>query len=329
MEKNLIVEQTKLYKTKYKQIVKLIDKYEKIAIFRHKIPDFDALGSQLGLMEFLKEKFPTKDIKVLGENHLNFTPKLYREMDVVDDSWFETPFLAIVVDCGNKARISDQRFLKASALIKFDHHPDVEKFGDVSIVDEGLAAASELLTNFIHYINKGNVVNLKSAFYFYSGIVGDSGRFLYSSTTPHTFACAQYLIASGLDTSNLYLTMYEKDIKSLEITKYILNHYKLSKNGVAYYILGKEALEELQLDQISGKDFVNTFSNFKEIQIWCSIAEDTIDNCWRVSIRSKKAPINEVAAKWEGGGHAQASGCKIATLDLVPDFIKDLDNLLK
>ena len=250
-------------------------------------------------------------------------------MDVLDDSWFEEPFLAIVVDCGNKARIADQRFLRATDIVKMDHHPDVEQFGEVSIVDHELAAAAELISNMIYFMSKGKPMSNEAARYFYSGIVGDSGRFLYSSTTPHTFAIAQYLLESGINVSQLYLTMYEKSVKSLDVTKYILNNYKLSEHGVAYYILGTEALRELNLDQISGKDYVNTFANFKEIGIWCSIAEDTVDNVWRISVRSKKVAINEVAAKWEGGGHAQASGCKIATLDQLEDFIADLDALLK
>ena len=53
------------------------------------------------------------------------------------------------------------------------------------------------------------------------------------------------------------------------------------------------------------------------------------DNCWRISIRSRTTPINEVAAKWEGGGHAQASGAKIKNLEQLPLFIEDLDKLFR
>ena len=49
----------------------------------------------------------------------------------------------------------------------------------------------------------------------------------------------------------------------------------------------------------------------------------------RVSIRSKGTPINGIAAKWEGGGHAQASGAKINNLNLLPEFIDDLDKLFR
>jgi phosphoesterase RecJ-like protein len=71
------------------------------------------------------------------------------------------------------------------------------------------------------------------------------------------------------------------------------------------------------------------FSNIKDIHIWCSISEDKKDNVWRVSIRSKKVTINQVAQKYGGGGHAQASGCKLTKIEELPEFIADLDNLLK
>jgi nanoRNase/pAp phosphatase (c-di-AMP/oligoRNAs hydrolase) len=71
------------------------------------------------------------------------------------------------------------------------------------------------------------------------------------------------------------------------------------------------------------------FSNIKDVHIWCSISEDVEDKVWRVSIRSKKVSINEIAQKSKGGGHAQASGCKLSSIDRLPELIADLDKLLK
>ena len=87
--------------------------------------------------------------------------------------------------------------------------------------------------------------------------------------------------------------------------------------------------KELNITTERGKENVNLFSNIEGINAWCSITEDPKDNCWRVSIRSKAKAINGVAAKWEGGGHAQASGAKINNLGQLPDFIDDLDQLFR
>ena len=94
-------------------------------------------------------------------------------------------------------------------------------------------------------------------------------------------------------------------------------------------VLDKKIQEELKITTERGKENVNLFSNIEGVNAWCSVTEDPKDHCWRISIRSKETPINEVAAKWEGGGHAQASGAKIDNLEQLPAFINDLDQLFK
>ena len=140
---------------------------------------------------------------------------------------------------------------------------------------------------------------------------------------------ASYLLEAGINISEVYNKMYQKKIEDLKVTAYILNHFSVSEHGVAYYVLDDAIQKELNITTERGKENVNLFSNIEGINAWCSITEDTKDQCWRVSIRSKGMPINDVAAKWEGGGHAQASGAKIKNLDLLPSFIDDLDKLFR
>jgi phosphoesterase RecJ-like protein len=171
------------------------------------------------------------------------------------------------------------------------------------------------------------VLSKEAATYFYIGIVGDSGRFMYSSTSIHTFAIAETLLNSGIELSKIYQTMYVKKIDDLKVTAYILNHFSVSPHGVAYYCLDKNIQKELNITTERGKENVNLFANIDGINAWCSITEDPKDNCWRISIRSKEKCINEVASKWGGGGHAQASGAKFDNLTQLDAFIKDLDDL--
>ena len=175
-----------------KELIKLIRKYKRIAIFRHLMPDYDALGTQLGLYHWIKDNFPKKQVIVLGDNHVTFTPRLFREMDKVKDSWFNRPFLAIIVDVGNKSRIADPRFEKASDIIKIDHHPRTEDIANVDITDTSAAAASELVVGLLLNQSKKYVLGPEAAENFYIALVGDSGRFQYSSTSPRTFAVASH-----------------------------------------------------------------------------------------------------------------------------------------
>ncbi len=332
MKKELeILEVGKRFKSEFKEVEKLIREYDRIAIFRHIMPDYDALGTQLGLYHFIKDNFPEKEVKVFGDNHVTFTPRLFQEMDKESDSWFNKKFLSIIVDVGNISRIADPRFQKGEKMIVIDHHPKTEDFADVHIVDTSKAAASELVVSMILNFKHKYAVKEESAKNFYIALVGDSGRFQYSSTSSHTFKIASFLIGCGINLNEIYGNMYLKNIDDLQVTAHILNNYKISPKGVAYYVLDEKIQKDLKITTERGKENVNLFSNISGINIWCSITEDTDpkEPCWRISIRSRDYVINGVAAEFGGGGHKQASGAKIATLDELPKFIAALDALIK
>ena len=320
---------SKDYAKDINRILAAIKRYDRIAIFRHIIPDYDALGSQLGLATWIKDNFPNKEVRVLGDNHVTFTPRLFPEMDSLNNDWFKEPFLAFVLDCGNTSRIADPRWKKAKFKIKIDHHPDVEHYGKISVVNTKGCAAAENIVNIILNLKGNYKMSEEAAKYFYIGIVGDSGRFQYSSTSEHTFQIASYLLSCGIDISSIYQNMYLKQLDDLYVTSYVLNHFAVSEHGVAYYVLDAQIQKDLKITTERGKENVNLFANIEGINAWCSVTEDPKDKCWRVSIRSKKTPINEVATKFDGGGHAQASGAKIKKIEELPLLIEELDKLFR
>ncbi|MDY6393121.1 MAG: bifunctional oligoribonuclease/PAP phosphatase NrnA [Bacilli bacterium] len=325
----IISSYAKAHSKAYKQIYKAIERYDKIVVFRHLKPDYDAMGSQMGMVTFLKDNFPEKEIHFVGDNHVTFTPRVFPETENLSEDWFKAnKFLAIIMDVGDADRIADPRFKHAAYKVKIDHHPCKKEVARASLCDLEMAAAAELAANLL--LNwKGKTLSKEAAYYLYIGIVGDSGRFLFSSTSPHTFAIAQALLATGIELPPLYQRMYEKNIDSLRSLAYVLNHFTVSPKGVAYYCLPKAIQDELHITPEQGKEHVNTFSNIAGINVWCSVTEDPNpkDYCWRISIRSKGMDISGVAMKWEGGGHKQASGAKIKSLDDLPEFIADLDAL--
>ena len=313
----------------YKEILKVIKKYDNIVIYRHGFPDFDAAGTQNGLYVWLKESFPSKNIYIKGKDFVDFTPQLYPSHDDFNIEKIGD-FLAICVDVADTKRIDGDGLNLAKYIIKFDHHPNVEPYGNINLVNEELSSCAELLVDFINYFDKKYPLSRLAATYFYSAIVGDTGRFLFSSVDYHTFDTASYLIKRGVVINkDVYLKMYEKNISDLEVQKYLLNNYKVSEHGVAYYLLKEDDLKKLGIRVDQAKTHMSMFSNIKGIGIWVSVSEDTNKKEFRVSIRSKEVAINGVASKYDGGGHAQASGAKLKTLDKLPELISDLDELLK
>jgi phosphoesterase RecJ-like protein len=310
----------------YRTIYNAIKRYDRIVVFRHIKPDFDALGSQMGIYTFIKDNFPEKDVHFVGDNHVSFTPRIFPVAEKLPESYYEKPFLAIVVDVGDDERIAGPMYKKASYIVKIDHHPCKKEIAKHPLLDEGSAAAAEMVTDlFANW--KGTHVSKEAARYLYIGITGDSGRFMYQSTTAHTFACAQYLLGTGIDIHSIYLEMYEKKLADLKVTSYILAHFSVTEHGVAYYTLPIGIQTELSITPERGKENVNLFSNIEEVNAWCSVTEDPKAGVWWISIRSKDKDISGIAAKWNGGGHPNASGAKIKSLSELDGFLKDLDGL--
>ena len=201
------------HKKEFRALRDAVRKYDRICIFRHIKPDFDALGCQFGLYHFLRENFPGKEVHQVGDTHPTFVPRLFPAPEKIPNSWFDSPFLAIVLDVGDKERIADPRFEKAEMVIKIDHHPfrkpDVSQR---SLLDEKSASCGELVTAFLASFGRRRKVSEEAARALYIAIVGDSGRFLYGATSPLTFAAASWLIKKGIDIRPIYLSMYEKKI---------------------------------------------------------------------------------------------------------------------
>ena len=325
-----IIEIGKKFKKENKELIKLIKQYNRIAIFRHIKPDYDALGTQYGLATWIKDNFPNKEVVTPGDNHVVFSGRLFPESDKLNEEWFSKPFLSIIVDVGSQSRIADPRFEKGEKLIKIDHHPKTDNIFDIDITDTETAAASELVVSLLLNLGKKYKLSAEAARNFYIALVGDSGRFQYSSTSALTFAVASHLVNTGIKVNEICQAMYLKQIDDLAVTAYILNNFTISPKGVAYYVLTAEICQKLKITSERGKENVNLFSNIEGIHIWCSITEDPTPNdyCWRISIRSKALPINGVATEFGGGGHAQASGARIDSIDELPKFIAALDALI-
>jgi phosphoesterase RecJ-like protein len=103
---------------------------------------------------------------------------------------------------------------------------------------------------------------------------------------------------------------------------------KVTEKGVAYYVLLDSDLKELNIHNERGKEYLSLMSGIKGVPIWFCVTEIIEKNEYRVSIRSKKIDISQVAAKYRGGGHLNASGATIYSLDEMSELIKELEALI-
>ena len=305
------------------QILEQIKKYDTIIIHRHMRADPDALGSQVGLKELLQYNFPEKKIKVVGYDLPTLT--WLATMDQVEDDEFEGS-LAIVCDTANTARIDDKRYLKAETIIKIDHHPNDEEYGDLVWIDTSSSSASEMIAIFAEENNLELSDN--AAYLLTAGIIGDTGRFLYPSTSARTLRIASHLRAFDFDYAGLTRKMDTISYKIAKLQGYIYDHLEVDENGVARVLLSQEVLKQFNVTDAETAAIVGAPGRIDSVSLWGIFVEQT-DGHYRVRLRSKIHPINEIAKEHDGGGHPLASGANSYSLEENEQIYKELKDALQ
>ncbi|WP_019320054.1 DHH family phosphoesterase [Streptococcus mutans] len=309
--------------TAFKTILAKIKAYDTIIIHRHMKPDPDALGSQVGLKEMITSNFPQKTVKVTGYNEPSLS--WLAQMDDVSDKDYEGA-LVIVVDTANRPRIDDQRYLNGNFLIKIDHHPDEDHYGDLSYVDTKASSASEIITDFA--LQNQLKLSDQAARLLYAGILGDTGRFLYPATTSKTFIIASELLKYDFDFAVLARQMDSFPYKIAKLQAYVFENLEIDKNGAARIILSQKILKKFNLTDAETSAIVSSPGKIDTVQVWAIFVEQA-DGHYRVRLRSKSTVINEVAKRHAGGGHPLASGANSYSLAENEDIYQELKNLLK
>ncbi|AZB43918.1 bifunctional oligoribonuclease/PAP phosphatase NrnA [Bacillus sp. FJAT-42376] len=307
------------------KILDAVKEYETIIIHRHVRPDPDALGSQCGLAEILKSSFPEKKILVTGETEpsLEF---LYK-MDSVADKDYEGA-LVIVCDTANQERVSDQRYQKGKMLIKIDHHPNEDQYGDLLWVDTSASSVSEMIYEFfLAGSNKGLKMTKKGAELIYAGIVGDTGRFLFPSTTDRTFKYASDLIDYGFSLHKLYSELYKTKINVAKLSGYVLQNFDVSPSGAASVIIRRDLLEKYGTTASEASQLVSVLGDIEGMVAWVFFVEE--EDQIRVRLRSKGPVINELAKRYRGGGHPMAAGASIHKWEEAEKVVAELEAICR
>lgn len=304
----------------------LIKKYEKIVLFRHIDGDGDALGSQWGMYYFLKEHFPDKQIHVVGDETLGYI-NIFPAVHTVSDEFFKSA-LAIVLDTANLDRISDERVKLCPEIVKIDHHLPFDNYGSINIVDEKRASCAEIVTDILNEYTNNQPLSKDVARNLYLGIISDTQGFSISSVTSKTFKSASYLVESDISPSKLSDEIRQINLNLFKFQSKMFNLIKYVDNHLAYIIINQSLLNEFNLSVSEVKRFVNIMRNIEDIQVWVLFIEQD-DHSYSASIRSAALDINQVARKFDGGGHLQASGVKGLNLKSIDLLLDDLNKIIK
>ena len=306
----------------FKEALKLIKKYNRIIIHRHNHPDGDALGSQKGLAALLKDNFPKKEIYVVGDEAKRL-PFMEQKMDEIPDEFYKDA-LAIILDCGSARMICDDRYKTAAKTLRFDHHIFAEKIADLDIVDSTYESACGLVAMFAKECKLK--LSPVSATALYTGMVTDSGRFVFDSTSARTFELAAFLMSQPIDLNTLYYNLYAEDFSELIKNADNIHKIKFTKNNVAYIYTAREDLpENSDASPVVSTGLVGLMRDIKGVYVWVNFTES--DDGVHSELRSNRYNINPIAVKYGGGGHKKASGCTVPDKETAMKLLDDLDAL--
>lgn len=309
-----------------KQILSEIKKANTVIIHRHEKPDPDALGAQGGLAELIRQSFPEVEVFTAGED--NRTLEFLTTMDPPAVSDYEDA-LIIIVDTANTPRIDGKDALAhGNKTIKIDHHPDEDRYGDIQWVDPSASSTSEMIADFAKTFPEDFLLNNEAARLLYGGIVGDTNRFLYKSTTAKTMYLAGYLMEKDFSSTDLNNKMDEIDHHVSKLIGYVFEHLQVSENGVGSIVLTKEILERFSVSDEDTHKVVPLPGNIVGVLSWGVFVEQD-DGTFRCRLRSKGPVINGIAKEHDGGGHPLASGANAADEAEIQVILEKFDEVTK
>jgi phosphoesterase RecJ-like protein len=276
----------------------------------HVHPDADVLGTLLALG--LAQEAAGWSV-VYGGPHpapalLGFLPGVerYRVLRALDGRFD----VAVLTDCPNPERtegLLEEARRVTTTLVNIDHHPDNRRYGDVNWIDTGAAATGELVYRLL--VALGRPITPAIATDLFTAIHTDTGSFRYSNVTPETFRIAGALTAAGADPAAVSSALYEqRGPDALRWLGEALARVEVSEDGqLAWLALPAGAVPEAFIES---EELVNYPRSIGSVRVACLLRErgDRV----KVSLRGKgDLDLTRVAARFGGGGHANAAGCTV------------------
>ena len=317
-------------KKSWQEAYELIKNNKNFLIVSHKNPDGDSIGSEIALaMALIKIG---KNIYIYNSDP---TPEKYSKFPKATlvktrkKKNFEED-VTIFVDCAEIERVGRIKenidFSKPS--INIDHHIGNSKFGTVNIIKPDHSSTAEIIYQFI----KDEIeMDKEIATYLYIGILTDTGAFRYPNTTSHSLRVASELVEYGVIASQvsefIWFTDPEARIKLLGDVLRTMDLY----DKISIMHVTKEMLKKHGAKEEDTEEFVDYGLSIERIET-AAIIKERKNGILKVSLRSKNnVPVQELAAKYGGGGHRTASGFSVKR-ELLPfkkELKKELEKLVE
>ena len=283
----------------------------------HISPDGDNIGSTLAMYYALNKlgknvsyvlddntpqnlKFLVEDIKILKSEEVNLNN-----------------YSIIALDCGDKNRIclSQELLNNAKKIICIDHHASNDYYGDFNYIDIDASSTCELVYNLLMEYEKSeskNIIDEDIATCLYTGLVTDTGNFVYSNTHPSSFEMAKDLLLKGAKKDTIIQKIFQSNpYNYYKLLGEALNTLDIVDGKIASIMITKEMLKR-NVISFNDVDGITSYTrDIEGVEVGILLKEKK-ENEVKVSLRSKNyVDVSKIAQSFNGGGHIRAAGCTI------------------
>lgn len=283
----------------------------------HINPDGDNIGSTLGTYYFLK-KLGKKVYYILDDfipSNLSF---LVKDIEILKSTDINIKdYNIIALDCGDKKRIciSEDLIENSNKLICIDHHTSNDYYGDLNYIDENASSTSELVYNLISRYNtlhNEDTVDEKIATALYTGLITDTGNFMYSNTQCTSFDMAKELLFKKANKDLIIKEVFQSNkFDYYKLLGESLNTLDIYENKIATITVTMDMMKRNNLTFNDVDGIVSYARDIEGVEVGILIKEKEEGEV-KISLRSKTyVDVSEIAKSLNGGGHKKASGCTI------------------
>lgn len=303
------------------EIADALSREKKVLITAHVKPDGDALGSVLALHLALKERGADSVMFFTGHDPIAPDYAFLTALGAAARGTAPADLperTVIALDAGSAERTGIENVSEtAPRIINIDHHVDNTMFGALNLVMPEASSTAEIVYGILKAM--GVDITHKMGEAIYTGILVDSGRFQYSSTTPATFRTAAELIELGVDHTAIFRHVYENmPLGKAKLLCRMLSTLVIRCEGrMAAAVLDESAFREVGATTGLTEGLVDNLRAIEGVVVGALIyarigeADTAVEQPrFRVSLRSasEKVNVQRIAKLKGGGGHTQAAG---------------------
>jgi len=279
----------------------------RFVVTSHARPDGDGIGSALACGQILRVM--GKDAEVVMHDGV---PRIYQNLPfaerVIQSDDVPANDAVVLLECDSLRRTGLDG-LEQCFLINIDHHVSGRNFAHINWIDSTVMATAELV---YRLARRACVpVDRDIATCLYTGLMTDTGSFMFEGTNEHTFTVARELVLAGADPALCARSIYfgHSTAKMRLLGAALSNLHR--EDALAWISVTQEQMQRFGAREEDCEGLVNYALSIADVQVAIFFRE-LPDGRYRVSLRSKgEVNVSVVAEHFGGGGHKCASGCSI------------------